>query len=40
MSTVRRKYGKECRVGVAIVDKVHCEVTAVAVKYQETCCSV
>jgi hypothetical protein len=33
---VRRKYGKEYTVGVAIVDKIHREVTAVAVKYKET----
>jgi hypothetical protein len=36
MSTVRRKHSKECTIGVAVVDKFLCKVTAMAVKYKKT----
>jgi hypothetical protein len=34
LSIVRRKYGKEYTVGTTVVDKIHCEVTAVTIKYK------
>jgi hypothetical protein len=35
MSTVRRKHSKQYTVSLAVVKKVYCKVTTMAVKYEE-----